>query len=395
MDIRPALALLTLCFLLGLLGLLGCDDEIQLGVCGSPCYLGPEGTANLGECRTGTVTCDAAGHATGCTDRRPGTEICDGLDEDCDGTVDDQPADVGAGCGLGLRGVCAQSRLHCALGQRVCLPPLGFPRPETCDGLDEDCDGRTDNIPPELCYSGPPETAARAPCRAGIMACDQGTIVCRDEVTPEYDLCGDGLDQDCDGFTDNPDPEDRHPVDRVVIVDRSGSMGPDMPGIKAALRVLVTAPPEDTTRLIDLPGGASANWAPNVTCHPDRTLTYPCVALELAIDWLDDTHGGFEASLDVLSDLATGRAGVPWRPGADRYVVLLTDEPPQSRDVTRTATSVKQDIQNAGLVVIIFADAEIQAFAPLVETDPRSQLLPLREANLETVLPAAITPRCQ
>lgn len=53
------------------------------------CYTGPAGTSNKGECRPGLETC---GFLTGdvfCDDTTPKVEVCDGLDNDCNGVVDD------------------------------------------------------------------------------------------------------------------------------------------------------------------------------------------------------------------------------------------------------------------------------------------------------------------
>ncbi len=71
---------------------------------------------------------------------RPGAvELCNGIDDDCDGAVDDG---VWRACGLDV-GVCS-------VGLEVCLGGLwsacsGAPATtETCNGLDDDCDGAVD-----------------------------------------------------------------------------------------------------------------------------------------------------------------------------------------------------------------------------------------------------------
>ena len=62
-------------------------------------------------------------------------ELCDSLDDNCDGTVDD----FATACGVGACG----STGFCMNGTDSCVP--GQPSPEVCDGLDNDCDGLVDN----------------------------------------------------------------------------------------------------------------------------------------------------------------------------------------------------------------------------------------------------------
>jgi len=60
------------------------------------CYTGPAGTLGVGVCAAGAQTCDAQGEPVGVCEGEvtPGVEACDvtGVDEDCDGEVNEQDA---------------------------------------------------------------------------------------------------------------------------------------------------------------------------------------------------------------------------------------------------------------------------------------------------------------
>ncbi|MFH1532537.1 MAG: MopE-related protein [Pseudomonadota bacterium] len=104
--------------------------------------------------------------------------LCDSLDNDCDGQTDE-----------GLRNPCGD---------------CGPPEPDGCDGLDNDCDGQTDEdkTPPnpgEICTKDPVGVCMAMQVVCGGVA--GWECVVPDDWEPEEGLC-DGLDNDCDGDTD-------------------------------------------------------------------------------------------------------------------------------------------------------------------------------------------------
>lgn len=192
---------------------------------------------------------------TGATIAVKGPEVCDGVDNDCDGTIDNGLADVlvgrrgGSGEPVMLR--CRDGQLLrdgtdsptgpesctpdtieacydgppetrgvglCRDGARICgrdgtfgacqgqvLPGDEDPG----NGIDENCDGRDGPGGGELCvpgalqacYSGPPRTRGVGPCRAGVRACAQSGFYgpCEDEVLPATEIPENGIDENCDG----------------------------------------------------------------------------------------------------------------------------------------------------------------------------------------------------
>jgi hypothetical protein len=166
----------------------------------------PEGgqacnTGMPGVCGNGITACQ--GGALACQQQTMASnEVCDGLDNDCDGMTDEGNPGSGAMCNTGQPGVCAQGTTACQGGALVCNPNT-MASNETCDGLDNDCDGFTDEGNPgggAVCSTGQPGV-----CSAGTTVCQGGNLVCNADNSPGAEQC-DNLDNDCDGATDEGDP---------------------------------------------------------------------------------------------------------------------------------------------------------------------------------------------
>ncbi|MDQ3030899.1 MAG: CAP domain-containing protein [Myxococcota bacterium] len=139
---------------------------------------------------TGDAGAPDAGAPDACV---AGAEVCNGRDDDCDGTVDELPS---MSCG-GSMGVCVPGIVECTGGAFPECTPMVGPSAETCDGRDEDCDGTTDeSIAPMTCGTN----VGR--CSTGTRVCSGGTFAaCSGQVGPRAELC-DGVDDDCDTRTD-------------------------------------------------------------------------------------------------------------------------------------------------------------------------------------------------
>jgi hypothetical protein len=184
---------------------------------GQPCV-------GRGECGPGIVQCGSdqgvicSSEAGGEHDRTTG-EICDGLDNDCNGLTDDEVIDEGGleVCGV-LKGVCARHPdrvvVRCEGGGYVCdysdVPGYSGLRESLCDGLDDNCDGLVDEdeafryLDPVMGLRGIGQSCGIGACSGGEVICSgsgsSGTCSTLGSAHPE--TC-DGTDGDCNGYVDN------------------------------------------------------------------------------------------------------------------------------------------------------------------------------------------------
>ncbi len=177
------------------------QDLCSSGVCSNP--PAPNGQAcddNL-YCTVSDVCVNgdcSGGQQRSCDDSNICTQdSCNEVSDICSNVPVQDATPTGSTCGTGA---CQRSGV-CISGVATCTP--GSPSAETCDNIDNDCDGSTDESLAQSCYTGPSGTSGVGECNAGTQTCTSGVWgSCIGEVTPSSELCN-GVDDDCDGVVDD------------------------------------------------------------------------------------------------------------------------------------------------------------------------------------------------
>ncbi len=193
-----------------------CDGNIDEGCsCTSTQQNQKCGYSDIGECQLGFMSCNNGVWSECLNAIYPEKEICDSKDNDCDGLIDEECdkdkdgyLNKGLECigsfmdGKGVSKSCSEFKDDCDDNNLLVYPKAN----ETCDGLDNDCNGKVDDIQ-ELPYCYSLSHFGLSPigvCKDMRAYCDsfRKSFVCLFTKWEVIETSCDKLDNDCDGLID-------------------------------------------------------------------------------------------------------------------------------------------------------------------------------------------------
>ena len=281
-----------------------------------------------------------------------------------------------------------------------CDPLVGLPvNPEVCNAFDEDCDSLVDEQLTRICYTGPEATVGVGVCQPGEQVCNMGdwygtlqsgqyvSGACGGEILPTDEIC-DGADNDCDGVVDYG--EEIPDTDILFIVDWSGSMENYINAVRMAMnRFAQTFEAEDKLKwgLLVGPKQGAAGFVTKDYLVMESNITDFNVFLtafanvgtfqnSTSLEMLRDAIllSIANISTNVQYNLSSARWSnntdsipsldqfkVNWRQGADRVIVVFTDEVDQTYLVPRLDRQVLTDALSStpNLKTYVFAQGSL------------------------------------
>jgi hypothetical protein len=149
-------------------------------------------------CMEGTTSCLGL-VSTQCSDLTSNNvEACNGIDDNCDGQVDEGYS-LGQACDGIDADLCRDGAIICSATGGMACGDDAAAKVERCNGLDDDCDGQLDE---GYSLGVACDGSDGDLCKDGVVTCSvSGGTVCSDDATAKVERCN-GVDDDCDLLVD-------------------------------------------------------------------------------------------------------------------------------------------------------------------------------------------------
>ncbi len=207
-----------------------CDGNIDEGLTFTTYYADADGDT-YGDAASTVTTCDGApegyvSDATDCNDadgavNLGATEVCNGIDDNCDGNIDEGVQNTYYADADGdTYGDAGSTTMACSAPEGYvadatdCNDADGAVNPgatEVCNGIDDNCDGNTDEGVLITFYADADgDTHGDAASSVDACSAPEGYVAsnddCNDASATVYpgapEICNNGIDEDCDGGID-------------------------------------------------------------------------------------------------------------------------------------------------------------------------------------------------
>jgi hypothetical protein len=185
--------------------------------------------ADTDACAEGTMNC--TGGSLVCSDMTGNNvEVCNGADDDCNGTVDNGNPGGGVACDGNDGDACLEGTTSCTGGMIVCsdTTPTNV---EVCNNMDDNCNGSVDEGNPgggAMC-----DGADSDMCLEGQITCTGGVLSCNDSTSSTTEVCGNGIDDDCNASTSDVCSVPGDTCGAAIVLSGSGSRSDTLVGATA------------------------------------------------------------------------------------------------------------------------------------------------------------------